>query len=42
MIDFCVRPDIYPTTEEFPMDKIKETIQYLKEAETRFRIVLKK
>lgn len=42
MLDFCVRHNIYPTTEEFPMDKANEAIQHLEEGKARFRIVLKR
>ncbi len=41
MLDFCVRHDIYPTVEEFPMIKVNEALQHLKEGKARFRIVLK-
>lgn len=41
MLDFCVRHDIYPTVEEFPMDRVNEALQHLEEGKARFRIVLK-
>ncbi len=41
MLDFCVRHDIYPTVEEFPMDKVNEAIEHLEKGKARFRIVLK-
>ncbi len=41
MLDFCVRHDIYPTVEEFPMAKVNEAIAHLEEGKARFRIVLK-
>ncbi len=41
MLDFCVRHNIYPTVEEFPMDKINEAMAHLEEGKARFRIVLK-
>ncbi|WP_299213330.1 NAD(P)-dependent alcohol dehydrogenase [uncultured Dokdonia sp.] len=41
MLDFCVRHDIYPTVEEFPMDQINEAVQHLKDGKARFRVVLK-
>ena len=41
MLDFCVRHDIYPVVEEFPMDKVNEAINHLKDGKARFRIVLK-
>jgi len=41
MLDFCVRHDIYPTVEEFPMEKVNEAIEHLEQGKARFRIVLK-
>tara|TARA_B100000497_G_scaffold109742_1_gene128666 strand:- start:391 stop:1395 length:1005 start_codon:yes stop_codon:yes gene_type:complete len=41
MLDFCVRHNIYPTVEEFPMEKVNEAIEHLKAGKARFRIVLK-
>jgi uncharacterized zinc-type alcohol dehydrogenase-like protein len=41
MLDFCVRHDIYPTVEEFPMEKVNEAMKHLEEGKARFRIVLK-
>jgi alcohol/geraniol dehydrogenase (NADP+) len=41
MLDFCVRHNIYPTVEEFPMEQVNEAIKYLKEGKARYRIVLK-
>ena len=41
MLDFCVRHDIYPTVEEFPMEKVNEAIAHLEEGKARFRIILK-
>lgn len=41
MLDFCVRHNIYPTVEEFPMEKINEAIQHLEDGKARFRLVLK-
>jgi len=41
MLDFCVRHDIYPTVEEFPMNKVNEALQHLEEGKARYRIVLK-
>ena len=41
MLDFCVRRNIYPDVEEFPMAKINEAIEHLKNGKARFRIVLK-
>ena len=42
MLEFCVRHDIYPIVEEFPMDRVNEAIQHLKDGKARFRIVLKR
>jgi uncharacterized zinc-type alcohol dehydrogenase-like protein len=41
MLDFCVRHAIYPTVEEFPMEKVNEALKHLEEGKARFRIVLK-
>ncbi len=41
MLDFCVRHNIYPTVEEFPMEKVNEAMAHLEEGKARFRIVLK-
>lgn len=41
MLDFCVRHDIYPTVEEFPLEKVNEAIEHLEQGKARFRIVLK-
>ena len=41
MLDFCVRHNIYPTVEEFPMEKVNEALAHLEEGKARFRIVLK-
>ncbi len=41
MLDFCVRHNIYPTVEEFPMDKVNEAMEHLEAGKARFRIVLK-
>lgn len=41
MLDFCVRHDIYPQVEQFPMDKINEAIEHLESGKARFRVVLK-
>lgn len=41
MLDFCVRHNIYPTTEEFPMKKVNEALEHLEQGKARFRIVLK-
>jgi len=41
MLEFCVRHDIYPITEEFPMSQVNEAIAHLESGKARFRIVLK-
>lgn len=41
MLDFCVRHDIYPTVEEFPMEQVNEAMKHLEQGKARFRIVLK-
>lgn len=41
MLEFCVRHDIYPTVEEFPMDKVNEALEHLQAGKARYRIVLK-
>jgi uncharacterized zinc-type alcohol dehydrogenase-like protein len=42
MLDFCVRHNIYPTVEEFPMEQVNEALKHLEEGKARYRIVLKK
>jgi uncharacterized zinc-type alcohol dehydrogenase-like protein len=41
MLEFCVRHDIYPTVEEFPMNRINEAMDHLEKGKARYRIVLK-
>lgn len=41
MLEFCVRHNIYPTVEEFPMSKVNEAMEHLEKGKARFRIVLK-
>ena len=41
MLEFCVRHDIYPITEEFPMSQVNEALEHLESGKARFRIVLK-
>src|SRR5690554_3588580 len=41
MLDFCVRHNIYPVVEEYPMTKVNEAIEHLENGKARFRIVLK-
>lgn len=40
MLDFCVRHNIYPTVETFPMEKVNEAIRHLEEGKARYRVVL--
>ena len=41
MLEFCVRHDIYPIVEEFPLEKVNEAMTHLEEGKARYRIVLK-
>jgi len=41
MLDFCVRHNIYPTTEEFAIENINEAIEHLESGNARYRVVLK-
>ena len=41
MLDFCVRHDIYPDVEEFPMNQVNEALEHLEAGKARYRIVLK-
>jgi uncharacterized zinc-type alcohol dehydrogenase-like protein len=41
MLEFCVRHNIYPITEEFPMSRINDAIAHLESGKARYRIVLK-
>ena len=41
MLNFCVRHNIYPDVEEFPLEKVNEALKHLEEGKARFRIVLK-
>ena len=41
MLEFCVRHDIYPMVEEFPMEKVNEAMEHLEAGKARYRIVLK-
>ena len=41
MLDFCVRHNIYPDVEEFPMARVNEAIEHLENGKARFRVVLK-
>ena len=41
MLEFCVRHNIYPDTEEFPLDKVNDALAHLEAGKARYRIVLK-
>jgi uncharacterized zinc-type alcohol dehydrogenase-like protein len=41
MLEFCIRHDIYPTVEEFPMSQVNEALDHLQGGKARYRIVLK-
>ncbi len=41
MLDFCVRHDIYPIVEEFPVGQVNEALAHLEKGKARYRIVLK-
>ena len=41
MLEFCVRHDIYPIVEEFPMAEVNDAIAHLEAGKARYRIVLK-
>ncbi len=41
MLEFCLRHEIYPIVEEFPMEKVNEALDHLKSGKARYRIVLK-
>ena len=40
MMDFCARHQIEPVTELFPMSKVNDAIQHLRDGKARYRIVL--
>ena len=41
MLEFCVRHNIYPIVEEFPLEKANEALDHLESGKARYRIVLK-
>jgi len=41
MLEFCVRHDIYPIVESFPMEEVNEAIAHLEAGKARYRVVLK-
>lgn len=40
MLDFCARHGIVPQVERFPMTRVNEAMQHLREGKARYRIVL--
>lgn len=41
MLEFCVRHNIYPMVEEFPMTEVNKAMDHLEKGKARYRIVLK-
>jgi uncharacterized zinc-type alcohol dehydrogenase-like protein len=41
MLEFCVRHNIYPMVEEFPLKEVNEALDHLEKGKARYRIVLK-
>lgn len=41
MLEFCVRHDIYPIVESFPMKEVNEAIAHLEAGKARYRVVLR-
>lgn len=41
MLEFCVRHDIYPLVEEFPLAQVNEAFDHLNQGKARYRVVLK-
>ena len=41
MMEFCVRHDIYPIVEEFPLSDVNAAMKHLEEGKARYRVVLK-
>jgi len=41
MLEFCVRHNIYPDVEEFPLEKVNDALTHLEAGKARYRIVLK-
>ncbi len=40
MLDFCARHKVEPVTETFPMSKVNDALQHLRDGKARYRIVL--
>ena len=41
MLEFCVRHNIYPMVEEFPLAEVNKAMEHLEKGKARYRIVLK-
>lgn len=41
MLEFCVRHEIYPIVESFPMEQVNEAIAHLEAGKARYRVVLR-
>ncbi len=41
MLEFCVRYDIYPMVEEFPLTEVNDAMDHLEKGKARYHIVLK-
>lgn len=41
MLDFCVRHNIYPIVEEFPLTQVNKAMAHLEQGNARYRVVLK-
>ncbi len=41
MLEFCVRHEIYPIVESFPMEQVNEAIAHLEAGKVRYRVVLR-
>lgn len=40
MLEFCVRHNIYPIIEEFPLSRVNEAVEHLRNGKARYRVVL--
>jgi len=40
MLDFCARHDIAPVIETFPMSRVNDALQHLRDGKARYRVVL--
>ena len=41
LMRFAARSKVAPTTERFPMSKINDAIQHVRDGKARYRVVLK-